>query len=275
MKAFRLRLFIPLLGAALVGRSEPTLTTFLPALQAHPTLSLAELRAGGVAADVSYLDWGAPRVALQEWIARDPVAPWVSLWKSRATLPDAAWRLLQRELSIMARYHITPQYKMFVTEWEGSVGGFPRDAAEWQKQIDRLPRKLGILTLVASENALDDYATTTNFVWVQNIEAARKAELIDVALKHWAERRGFEEPAAWLTGTGASGVEWNLPATWLAVDCFTTKPDLAVKLLSRVDDPALRQVAILAIASGVADAKSFEPLRSLTDAATWSLVTSR
>lgn len=276
MRPARLSLVLAaVLGATLVCRAE--ITNFLPGLRTHPTLTLAELRAGGVAADVSYLDWGAARIELQEWIARDPVAPWVSLWKSRGRVSDADWQLLRRELGIMARLHVTPQYQMLVQEWEGLARGigFLKDMGEWQKKIDRAPRKLGLLTLIASADEANDLPTTANFIWVQNVDAPRKAELIDMALKNWSNRRGFDEPAAWLFELGASGIVWNLPATWLAVDCFATKPDLAVKLLTRVNDPALRRVAILAIAAAAPNAAVLEPLRPLADAATWELISSK
>lgn len=280
MRTWRRSLLLLLLGAATAGLTAAPaapreITDFLPVLQANPTWESNAARTGAMVRYAKFPDWVAARIAFQEWIARDPVAPWVSLWQCRSRVPEADWQLLQRELLFMARFHATPQYKLLVDGWEGSMSGFPKDNKAWQKQIDRLPRKAGILTLIASEKLLDDWPTTANFILVQQVEAPRKAELVDVALKSWASRTGFDEPLAWLQGTGATGEIWNLPIAWMAVDLFPTKPDVAAQLLARVDDPVIKQVAIHAIATGAAKPESLEPIRALIDAPTWKLITTR
>jgi hypothetical protein len=281
MKTWPRALLLLMLGTAVMSLpaapdAPRAITEFLPALRAAPTWADAPANKN-VRADYSkFPDWVAARIEFQEWIERDPLAPWVSLLKCRSRVPAADWQLLQRELAYMARFHVTIQYQILVEGWEGTPDPFHiRDLAGWQKHIDNYPRKLGLLTGIATDRLLNDWPTTTNFIWVQNVEAPRKAELIDIALKHWADLKGYDEPAAWLFAAGVTDVTWNLPATWLAVDCFPTKPDLAVKLLKRVDDPVMKQVAVLAIAAQTADAASLEPLRPFADTATWKLITTR
>lgn len=279
-------MFLFLLAAGAVTaapEAERDIVDLLPGLRANPTPTAAEIRANPAAADAKFHDWIPAHADFKDWIGRDPLAPWVALWKCRSRVPDADWQLLQRELHLMARFHATPQYKLLVQEWEPLSGNTlfhtPDTFEAWQKVVNKAPRKMGALVFIASENVFRDWVRAADFLWVQPVDAAevtaaRKAELVDLALRFWAEKKGsLDEPLAWLQENGRTGEPFNLPAAWMAVDVFPTKPDVAAKLLARIDNAVMKQVAIHAIAAQAAKPESLEPLRPLADATTWKLIT--
>lgn len=223
-------------------------------------------------------------LALRSWEEKEPILAWTNILELKADLPAEDWVWLRDQMIAASRYHVTAASQKLVRFWEdpkdysfytATKANISKEPAKaWQQAVQKAPSKVGFLETVAANNLMGDWVNTADFIDRQPIENDKKAKMLDMVASGWTLKEGGDASSVWLLEDAKQGPVWNTPRAWTAVDRFAANPELAMRLLSRVDDPSLRSVAALTIASqsgGLAAIKSLEPL---VDRATWRTITS-
>ena len=218
---------------------------------------------------------------IRVWFAQSKTAPWLWLLSIRGFTDPIKWNELREQLHTACRFESTDDYVKNVWEWEGpdSTADFLKlakvgsDPKLLQAFVDESKDRTSALIRLADQDPLRDWVKTADFFSKQDVPFAEKSMLLDRVLISWGKKEGNEYPVAWLEGNGMNGLELERSKAWIATDVYSGKPEIAVSLLSQINDRSLRDVAVLSIASNCSNINQIADLRPLVEESLWRQIT--